>query len=129
MNILFPNCLHWGFKNVRSVLTVKQMINLYYAQVESRLRYGICFWGDSTLSQKIFIVQKHILRTIRGISSRHSCRPLFSTYGVLTLPGLYVYEICLYVYSNRDMFQRVGDKHAVNTRQRNSLYRFHLLMS
>lgn len=114
------------FKNVRGVLTVKQMITLYYAQVESRLRYGICFWGDSTLSQKIFLVQKRILRTIGGISGRHSCRPLFSSYGVLTLPGLYVYEICSYVYLNRDMFQRVSDKHVINTRQKD---KFHIPFS
>lgn len=110
------------FLNLRNVLTKNQLINLYHAYVESRLRYGVCFWGNSTLSQKLFVAQKGILRTIEGVPSTHSCRGIFTRYRVLTLPSLFVLELCIYVYNKRTCFSLVRDVHGVNTRYKNNFY-------
>lgn len=36
------------FFNIRTVFTKCQLLDVYYARVESKLRYGICFWGNAT---------------------------------------------------------------------------------
>ena len=61
--------INFLFTNLKSIFTKDQLISLYYAQVESRLRCGICFWGDSSLSHDVFVAQKRILRCIAGVSS------------------------------------------------------------
>ncbi|CAH0553784.1 unnamed protein product [Brassicogethes aeneus] len=55
-------CYHRNKSTNLNLLSKNQLINLYYAQIESRLRYGVCFWGMSTLAQDIFIAQKKALR-------------------------------------------------------------------
>lgn len=79
------------FSNLRAVLGRKQLITVYYAQVESRLRYGICLWGNSTMASSVLVAQKRIIRRIAGVGSDHSCRPLFSEYGLLPLACIYIY--------------------------------------
>lgn len=71
------NSVSYLFRNMRSVLTEKQLIMLYFAQAESRLRYGICFWGSSTCFNDVFISQKKIIRCIAGVSRTTSCRNFF----------------------------------------------------
>lgn len=126
-----PHCEHlisklsslaYQFRNLRTVLDESQLVALYYAQVESRLRYGVCLWGSSTLFPRVFVSQKRILRCIAGVPRGHTCRTLFERYRLLTLPAVYMFEICLYIYSNKHKFLRVCDKHNLNTRHKNDLY-------
>ena len=114
--------IRYLFVNLKPVLTRAQLLNLYYSQVESRLRQGIRFWGNSAWSQKVFIAQKQILRTMAGVPNRHSCGQIFPDFNLLTVHGLYIFETCVYVYSNRHVFAKVSDIHPVNTRQRDKLY-------
>lgn len=110
--------LSFLFKNIKMVLTKEQIVNLYYAQVDSRLRYGVCYWGNSTLSQNVFVSQKRILRCMAGISSFHSCKEVFREYKILTLPALYVFEMCVYVYKHKNIFSLNKDIHNLNTRSK-----------
>lgn len=113
------NSLKFVFINLRSVLEEHQLINLYYAKVDSVLRYGVCFWGNSTSSSDIFIAQKRIIRCIARIASRESCKLFFPKYNILTLPCIYIYEICVYIFINKETFQLNGDSYHYNTRQKN----------
>lgn len=113
--------LNFLFKNMKEILTNHQLINLYYAQVESRLRYGVCFWGDSTLSQSVFISQKRILRSIASLPYSHTCRDVFVQYKLLTLTSLFIYEMCIYVFQNKHKFNLNKDIHSANTRQKNDI--------
>lgn len=49
------------FRNIRGILSREQLFNLYYALVDLRLRYGICFWRNSVTSTNVFIAQTRIL--------------------------------------------------------------------
>ena len=91
-------------RNVRSLLDLNHLLMIYYGQVESRLRYGICFWGMSPSAQDVSVIQKRILRTILNVSQRHSCRELFKKYNLMTVPSLYVFECCMYVHKNKTKF-------------------------
>lgn len=110
------------FRNIRAYLSREQLISLYYAQIDTRLRYGVCFWGNSTLSSKVFIAQKRILRCIADVPSAYSCKNIFKDFKILSLPSLYIFEICIYVFMNRNNFILNKDCHNVNTRQKNKLH-------
>nr|CAH7733311.1 unnamed protein product [Callosobruchus chinensis] len=116
------NSVSYLFINLKDLLTSSQLLMLYYAQVESRLRYGIRFWGMSTLAQDVFVSQKRSLRSMAGISRRETCRMLFRKYSILTVPALMILEMCLHVFKNRDQFCNVCDVHTKNTRQRENVY-------
>ena len=64
---------------------------------------------------KVFISQKKCLRAMCGIPPYESCRPLFKKLGLLPLPTLYVFEVCLFVKKNSSLFRKACD---VNPRTR-----------
>jgi hypothetical protein len=49
---------------------------IYYSYFHSVMTYGLLFWGLSSDSMKIFILQKKIIRIIMGCRSSDSCRKL-----------------------------------------------------
>lgn len=107
------------FRNLRSVLSEERMIMLYYAYVQSRLAYAITVWGGSAGTAAVFICQKRIIRAIFGIHGRVSCRPVFRAHRVLTLCGLYIFYLCLYVFRHRSEFPKNLNIHPFNTRMKN----------
>lgn len=113
--------LCYQVRNLRYVLTTCQMRQFYMAQVESRLSYGICYWGCSALMPKIFVAQKKIVRGIFGVGSRHSCRELFARLRILTVYGLYIYNLIIYIYKNKSAFDTNGSTHMYSTRGRDDL--------
>jgi len=50
---------------------------IYYSYFQFVMTYGLLFWGHSSDSMKIFILQKKIIRIIMGCKSSGSCRKLF----------------------------------------------------
>lgn len=116
------NSSYYMILNLRNVLLRKQLLMLYYAQVESVLRYGISLWGYSTKSAEVFLKQKRIVRCIAGVNRRTSCKELFMQYNILTLTGLYILETCVHIYRNRDSYLRFSDVHSVNTRNADEYY-------
>lgn len=112
----------YKFRNLRTVLTERQMVCLYYALIESRLRYGLYFWGWSALAQNVFVSQKRIIRCIAGVSNLSSCKNLFRNYEILTLPSLFIYEMCIYVFVNKDNFKSNSNYHNFNTRHSNDIF-------
>ena len=116
------NSIVYQFRNIKTVLNIDQLKKLYYAEVDSRLRYGICFWGGSTLSCNVFIAQKRVIRCMAGLSITETCKNVFKEYGILTLPCLLIYELCRYVYINKDKFESNKDVHGINTRQKNNFH-------
>ena len=98
------NSVVYLFRHLKPLLSIPLLLNLYYAEVHSRLIYGICFWGNSSLAKKLFICQKKILRVIAGISAYDSCRSLFGNFAILTLISLYIFMSCVFMY----MFTRMN---------------------
>ena len=50
---------------IRHLFSLDHLLMIYYGQVVSYLRYGICFWGSS--AQDNFIAQKRIIRAMLNI--------------------------------------------------------------
>lgn len=87
----------------------------YYGLIESRLRYGLIFWGFSFFQDfnRIFILQKRALR---------SCRELFQTSNIYTLTNLLIYHSAMFVFKNRNFFPSFNHiystRHATNIKCR-----------
>jgi hypothetical protein len=107
--------------SLSNCLSRKHLLMVYYAYVYSYLRYGVIFWGNSTDSGKIFILQKRILRVIFGLSYRDSCKEIFKTNGLLTFPAIYIYFTLLHTRLNIGKSNRVNATHQYCTRNRDLL--------
>ena len=116
------NSLCYLIRNLKTVLSANQLIHVYSAYIASRLHYGICFWGASSAAQGVFVAQKRVIRCILGIGSQTSCRDKFKKLGVLTTTGVYLYEICKYIFLNKSQFPKTTDIHDHFTRGRNKIY-------
>ncbi|KAJ8909787.1 hypothetical protein NQ315_011197 [Exocentrus adspersus] len=55
----------------------------------SHLSYNIVIWGRAASVNRVFILQKRIIRLIFGIPPRQSCRDCFIRNKILTLPSIY----------------------------------------
>lgn len=72
--------------------------SIYYSLIDSNIRYGICFWGNSYqyLLNKVFVLQKRAIRCICKAKTKDSCKPLFKSKKILTLTSIYILEtVCL----------------------------------
>lgn len=93
----------------------------YYSLVESRLRYGIILWINSSETDRLFVVQKRILRRILKLNQRESCREHFKGNKVLTLYSLSILEGIMFAAKNYDLFVNNKYDHHYETRNRNDL--------
>jgi hypothetical protein len=95
---------------------------VYYAYFHSVLSYELIFWGNSTDSNKIFIIQKKIIRIMAGVKSRASCRTLFQKFNILPLASEFIFCLLSFVVEHLDKFQRNTDVHKLNTRRKFDLH-------
>lgn len=103
---------------------VSAALSAYHAFIQSRLRYGLMFWGNSVDSQRIFILQKRCwcLRTIFKMKPMDSCREAFINNNILTLYSLYIQECVLFAIRNSSILIDFHHDHIYNTRNRDLLY-------
>jgi len=63
----------------------------YFAYVHSIMSYGIIFWGSQPHSEKIFKIQKRVIRIITNSRAKDSCRELFKKLEILPLYSQYIF--------------------------------------
>lgn len=82
----------YALRSLRNQVDKKHLLMVYYALVESRLRYSIKLWGNSYKYNmtKAFIIQKRAIRMLVRIPPWESCRPHFKDLKILTAPSLYI---------------------------------------
>ncbi|KAF9796270.1 hypothetical protein SFRURICE_010543 [Spodoptera frugiperda] len=95
----------YALKKIKHVTSIQTAVMSYRAYVESSLRYGLLTWGNSTEHNRAFIAQKKCIRAIYGIPPDESCKPIFKKLGLLPLPSLYIYEMCMFVKKHQDLFK------------------------
>ena len=114
--------LSYQVRFLRDFLTLQQRISYYYACVQSRLCYGLCFWGSSPSFNHVFTAQKRVIRVMLGVSMMTPSRPLFEQLGILPMPCLYIRELLLYIYRKRHTFDLIRQIHTHATRNNNNIY-------
>lgn len=89
--------VYFLIKTLKDTVSNHMIRSIYYAYFQSRLKYGIIFWGSVKDSLKIFIIQKKVMPLIAGVNKRVSCKGIFSEYEILTLPSLYIMEVLCFI--------------------------------
>jgi hypothetical protein len=85
--------------------TVRQV---YYANIQSHLAYGIIIWGNSRDTPRVFKLQKRAVRNMAGASMnpcadvfyKDSAKPLFLKFKLMTVPSLYMYHTIKFIKEN-----------------------------
>jgi hypothetical protein len=87
------------------------------------MEYGVIFWGNSFGVDKVFKLQKRIVRIMAGVRSRCSCRGLFRKLDILPVPCQYKFSLMIFVVDNLGSFQTNLTVHGLNTRNKMQLHR------
>lgn len=111
----------FALKRLRQITSINTAKTFYFSNMESHIRYGILFWGNSTTSNRVFLMQKRAIRCMFGLGYRDSCRPTFISQKILTLPCLYIFEILKFVKQNIAEFTYQNAYHNYPTRHGHNL--------
>lgn len=83
-------------------------LTAYYTYIYSRLSYGIILWGNSSIIQDLFVLQKRCIRILFNISDQTiSCKPYFIEYNILTLTSIYILECYKFVRKNPNLYTQL----------------------
>jgi hypothetical protein len=95
---------------------------IYFAHVHTILSYGIIFWGNCSYANKVFIIQKRIIRVLANAGPRDSCRIIFRNMKIFTVYSQYIYSLILFTINNRHLFPTNSEVHEYTTRNNNNLH-------
>lgn len=109
---LSPAC--YALYRLRELSNKQVMLSYYYAQIYSKIKYVIIFWGCSHHSIRVFRLQKRAIRSIMGVSRLTSCKPLLKELKLLTVAC--ILELLLFVRENPENFTKNNMYHDYNTR-------------
>jgi hypothetical protein len=79
--------------------------------------------GNSASVDKVFKLQKRIVRIMVGVRSRCSCRGLFQRWDILPVPCKCIFLLTTFVVDNLGSFQTNLIVHSLNTRNKTQLHR------
>jgi len=108
--------------SIKPFMSLDVLRSTYFSYVHSIIPYGIIFWGNSSHSEKIFKIQKIIIRIIMNSSKNASCQQLFKDLNILPIQSQYIFSILSFVTKNKDQFLSNSQVHKINTRQTSDLY-------
>lgn len=105
----------YALNRIKRVTSINIALQSYHGYVASVLRYGIIIWGNSVDFERAFKAQKKCIRVLAGINNRESCKPFFIKFKILTLPCIYISELCLLVKQHPEYF-KINDTNNKSTR-------------
>jgi hypothetical protein len=116
------NKASYAIRAIKSSVSLKVLMSIYFSYFHSLLTYGVIFWGNSPISKNIFEIQKRVIRIITNKPRRESCKHLFKWLKILTLPSQYIFSVLVYIAEHRDLFMSNTDIHSFNTRNHLDLH-------
>ena len=115
---------------IRNNLNMSSLKIIYYSFVFPYLKYGILFWSSCSqnLFNRIFILQKKILRCINFRGRHDHTEPIFRENEILKLVDIKFLEICKFIFldlNQNNLFELVSYEqiHGYETRNRDNLAR------
>ena len=116
----------------RKYFNHETLLSLYNTMILPFLSYCVHIWGAASAVhlQRIYILQKKIVRIICGVAPRTHSRPLFDRLGIMTMSQIYNYFIAVFMYKLNygllpcifDMLELTSDIHNYETRQSKLYY-------
>ena len=119
MNPLSPTAC-FVIQTIQAIMSLETLRMVYFAYIHSIISYGIIFGGNQPYSDKIFKIQKRVIRIITSSTPRDSCRELFKNLEILPLYSQYIYSI--YVVKNKHLFHTNNQTHCIHTRFKTNLH-------
>lgn len=113
---------YYVIRNLKPIMDVKYLLNIYYSLAYSHIKYLILYWGQATDINRVFVQQKRILRLIYAYHPLESCRPLFKNNNILTVSSVLIFEACLFVKNNLDLFPLQNNIHDHQTRSAQQIH-------
>lgn len=110
------------FRKLAAVASKEVLRCVYFALVESTIKYGILAWGGTYKSHIIGIVtiQKIIIKAILRKPMRFPSAQLYSLFSVQKVKQLYLYEIFKYNFKYRNLVTLLD--HSYDSRSRENIY-------
>jgi len=112
----------YAIRTIKSLVSLKELISIYFSYFHSLLTYGVIFWGNFPISKNSFKIQKRVIRMITNNPRRESCKHLFKRLKILTLPSQYIFSVLVFIAENRDLFMFNRDIHSFNTQNHLDLH-------
>jgi len=107
---------------IQAIMSPETLRTVNFAYIHSVMSYGILFWGNQPYSDKIFKIQKRVIRIITNSRMRGSCRELFKKLEILPLCSQYIFLISIFVIKNKHLFYTNNQIHSIHTRFKTNLH-------
>lgn len=111
----------YALKVIAQNIDIPTAFMAYYAYVQSQIKYGIVFWGNSSEAVRIFVLQKRCIRNILNMKQTETCKQMFIEKRILTLASLYIFEVIIFIKQNINLFVNFNLSHLYSTRNKNNL--------
>jgi hypothetical protein len=108
--------------NLKHIVPQSTLRTIYYAYIHSILSYDIILGGRSSNVNKLFILQKKMVRIIINARIRESCREAFKNMQIITLYSQYIYSLILFTVKNKPLFTPNNEIHKYKTRNNTNLH-------
>jgi len=112
----------FALRNLKHIVPQSSLRTIYYTYIHSLLSYSIIFWGRSSNVNKLFILQKRIVRIITNTGVRESCREAFKNMEIMTLYSQYIFSLILFAVKNKHLFTSNKEIHTHKTRNYTNLH-------
>lgn len=104
---------------LKAIVSTSTLLTVYHSLFHCQVSYGVYLWGNASDALSIFRLQKKAVRVIEKAGFRDHCKPLFTDFGIMTLPSLYIFYQLLEIHKNRDKFNLNSFYHNYATRTAN----------
>jgi len=113
---------YYMIKALKHTVSNYVLWNIYFAHLQSKMRYCIIMWGGAKECIKILRLQKKVIRMMIGLKTPESCKHKFKELRILTVISLYVLEVLCYTKKHGGSIMQNSVIHEHNTRRKNDLH-------
>jgi len=112
-------------QTIQAIMSPETLRMVCFAYIHSIMSYGIILGGIQPYSEKIFKIQKRVIRIITNSRMRDSCTELFKKLEILPLYSQYIFSISILVMKSKLIFYTNNQIHCIHTRFKNQLISTH----
>jgi len=113
---------YFVIRTIQAIMSLETLRMVYFAYIHSIISYGIIFGGNQLYSDKIFKIQKRVIRIITSSRTRDACKELLKKLEILPLHSQYIYSISIFVIKNKHLFYTNNQIHSIHTRFKTNLH-------
>lgn len=108
-------------RNLSGTVSTSTLRSAYFALCHSIMSYAVIVWGDAADFDRVFSIQRRIIRIIACLGYTDDCKNAFIEFGILTLPSLYILECLTYIKTNLSNYPTYFNQHDHNTRTKHNI--------